>query len=90
MLNETKHVKINVQGMTCAACSASVERALRRVDGVVQATVNLATNSATVLCDPSVSPEHLVEVVNKTGFTAALADEDEVNVALTHTISKRD
>ena len=56
LLNETKHVKINVQGMTCAACSASVERALRRVDGVVQATVNLATNSATVLCDPSVSP----------------------------------
>ena len=49
LLNETKHVKINVQGMTCAACSASVERALRRVDGVVQATVNLATNSATVL-----------------------------------------
>ena len=45
LLNETKHVKINVQGMTCAACSASVERALRRVDGVVQATVNLATNS---------------------------------------------
>lgn len=89
LLNETKHVKINVQGMTCAACSASVERALRRVDGVVQATVNLATNSATVLCDPSVSPEHLVEVVNKTGFTAALADEDEVNVALTHTISKK-
>ena len=88
-MNETKHVKINVQGMTCAACSASVERALRRVDGVVQATVNLATNSATVLCDPSVSPEHLVEVVNKTGFTAALADEDEVNVALTHTISKK-
>ena len=38
LLNETKHVKINVQGMTCAACSASVERALRRVDGVVQAT----------------------------------------------------
>lgn len=89
LLNETKHVKINVQGMTCAACSASVERALRRVDGVVQATVNLATNSATVLCDPSVSPEHLVEVVNKTGFTAALADEDEVNVALTHTISRK-
>lgn len=88
-MNETKHVKINVQGMTCAACSASVERALRRVDGVVQATVNLATNSATVLCDPSVSPEHLVEVVNKTGFTAALADEDEVNVALTHTISRK-
>ena len=64
-MTETKHVKINIQGMTCAACSASVERALRRADGVVQVNVNLATNSATVLCDPSVSEQMLVEIVNK-------------------------
>ena len=88
-LNETKHVKINIQGMTCAACSASVERALRRADGVVQVAVNLATNSATVLCDPSVSEESLVEIVNKTGFVGSLADVDDVSVAITHTISKR-
>ena len=88
-LNETKHVKINIQGMTCAACSASVERALRRADGVVQVAVNLATNSATVLCDPSVSEDSLVEIVNKTGFVGSLADSDDVSVAITHTISKR-
>ena len=48
---QTKHVKIDIKGMTCAACSASVERALRRADGVLQVNVNLATNSATVLCE---------------------------------------
>ena len=75
--------------MTCAACSASVERALRRADGVLQVNVNLATNSATVLCDPSVSEQMLVEIVNKTGFSGSLADPEEISVALTHTISKR-
>ena len=75
--------------MTCAACSASVERALRRADGVVQVNVNLATNSATILCDPSVSEQSLVDIVNKTGFQGALADVDDVSVAITHTISKK-
>ena len=88
-MTETKHVKINIQGMTCAACSASVERALRRADGVVQVNVNLATNSATILCDPSVAEQSLVDIVNKTGFQGALADVDDVSVAITHTISKK-
>ena len=66
---QTKHVKIDIKGMTCAACSASVARALRRADGELQVNVNLATNSATVLCDPSVSEQMLVEIVNKTGFS---------------------
>lgn len=87
-MSDTKHIKINIQGMTCAACSASVERALRRADGVVQVNVNLATNSATVLCDPSVSEDLLVDIVNKTGFTGSLADADEISVAMTHTIRK--
>lgn len=87
-MDQTKHVKINIQGMTCAACSASVERALRRADGVMQVSVNLATNSATVLCAPAVSEDSLVEIVNKTGFVGSLAEEDEISVAMTHTISK--
>ena len=64
---QTKHVKLDIKRMTCAACSASVERALRRVDGVLQVNVNLATNSATVLCDPSVSEQMLVEIAVEGG-----------------------
>ncbi len=88
-VTETKHIKIKIEGMTCAACSASVERALRRADGVVQVNVNLATNSASVLCDPAVPEQSLVDIVNKTGFKGTLADADDVSVAITHTISKK-
>lgn len=88
-MSDTKHIKINIQGMTCAACSASVERALRRAEGVVQVSVNLATNSATVLCSPETDENTLVEIVNKTGFVGSLADEEEISVAITHTIGKR-
>ena len=42
-----------VAGMTCASCAARIERGLRRTEGVVNATVNLATERATIAYDPS-------------------------------------
>ncbi len=45
--------EIGVDGMTCAACSSAVERALRKLPGVSEASVNLATNRASVTYDPS-------------------------------------
>ena len=50
MLTET----LSVGGMTCAACSARVERAIRKLEGVENAAVNLATEKATVIYDPRV------------------------------------
>ena len=53
---------IPVQGMTCAACSARVQRTLERTPGVSGANVNLMTGSATVSYDPaSTTPERLVD-----------------------------
>src|SRR5918996_2627241 len=46
-------LSIGVDGMTCASCVARVERALKKVPGVDSATVNLATEKATVSFDPS-------------------------------------
>ncbi len=64
-----------VSGMTCAACSARVQRALERVPGVSAANVNLMTGSATVEFDPeTVAPEQLVEVVRATGYGAELPE----------------
>ena len=45
-------VKIGVQGMTCASCVARVERALKKVEGVSDAGVNLATEKASISYDP--------------------------------------
>jgi Cu+-exporting ATPase len=70
-------VTIPVQGMTCAACSARIQRTLERTPGVAGANVNLMTGSATVSYDPaSVTPERLVEAIRETGYGAELRAED--------------
>ena len=71
-------VNIPVSGMTCAACSARVQRALERVPGVSAANVNLMTGSATVEFDTeTVAPERLVEAIRATGYGAELPKADE-------------
>jgi Cu+-exporting ATPase len=69
---------VPVSGMTCAACSARVQRALERVPGVSTANVNLMTGSATVEFDTeTVAPEQLVEAIRATGYGAELPKADE-------------
>ena len=64
---------ILVSGMTCAACSARVQRSLEKAPGVEGANVNLMTNSATVVYDPvRTSPHALAEVIRQTGYGAEL------------------
>ena len=63
-------VRFAIGGMTCAAWSARVERALGKVPGVVSASVNLATEQAVVDVKAGTSPEALVAAVEKAGYTA--------------------
>lgn len=66
-------VVLPVEGMTCAACQATVQRALTKAPGVEKAAVNLMTNEATVQYDPSAtSPEALVSAINDTGYVSHL------------------
>jgi Cu+-exporting ATPase len=61
--------EVGVSGMTCAACVGRVERGLKKVDGVLEASVNLATERATVQYDPSrTTPDALLETVRATGY----------------------
>jgi P-type Cu+ transporter len=74
-------VTFPVSGMTCAACSARVQRALEREQGVDRAAVNLLLESATVEYDPtSTDQSRLLDAVRRTGYGAAPAarDRDEV------------
>ena len=67
------HITIPVGGMTCAACQSRVQRAIGKVDGVQDATVNLMLNNATVRFDPTVvSPQALVDVIRDTGYEAEI------------------
>ena len=64
---------IPISGMTCAACSGRVQRALETAPGVSSANVNLMTGQATVAFDPgTTSPATLVETVRDTGYGAEL------------------
>ncbi|HEV2851641.1 MAG TPA: heavy metal translocating P-type ATPase [Thermoanaerobaculia bacterium] len=66
-------VNIPVQGMTCAACQASVQKALQRQPGVLDASVNLMMHNAAVTYDPAVTqPAALVEAIRDTGYEAQL------------------
>ncbi|MBW8481780.1 heavy metal translocating P-type ATPase [Actinomadura parmotrematis] len=64
-------IELAIGGMTCASCAARVEKRLNKLDGVT-ATVNYATEKATVAYPPGVTPEDLVATVEKAGYTADL------------------
>ena len=62
-------VRLDLEGMTCASCVARIERKLNKLDGV-EATVNFATEQATVRCDPAVTVDELVSAVEAAGYHA--------------------
>jgi Cu+-exporting ATPase len=58
-----------IEGMTCASCVNRIERFLRRTDGVAEASVNLATERATVRFDPAVAGRaELVKAIEAAGY----------------------
>lgn len=68
--------KFTVEGMMCAACSAAVERAVGKLEGVESAQVNLLAKLLTVEYDESsVTPESICAAVKKAGFSAVLKEE---------------
>ena len=69
-----KEVRLDLEGMTCASCVRRIERKLNKLDGV-EATVNFATEQATVHCDPSVAVDDLVSAVEAAGYHAHPVDE---------------
>ena len=69
----TETVTLPVEGMTCAACQATVQRTLSKQPGVTRAAVNLMMNEATVHFDPAATdPTQLVAAINDTGYVSRL------------------
>ena len=71
-------VELDVEGMTCAACAARIEKNLNKLDGV-EASVNLATEKATVRFEPgALDVAALLQRVRDTGYGAQVAREGEI------------
>jgi Cu+-exporting ATPase len=76
--NGAQAITLGVQGMTCAACQAHVERALRETEGVTSASVNLMTHSARVEYQPEVARlESLFDAVREAGYDVSLTASAE-------------
>ena len=68
---------IGIEGMTCASCSARVERTLNKLPGVASASVNLATERADVRFDPAqIDPPRIAAAIQEIGYEPVLADAD--------------
>jgi len=72
----TRELRLPIAGMTCASCVARVERALEAVPGVRAASVNLATEAATLKLAPSVTTEALAKAVARAGYEVAHQEFD--------------
>ena len=70
-----KKMNFLILGMHCASCAASVERAVKKMDGVSKVYVNLATKTMTLDAEESVTPAMIIECVKDNGFNAQLIED---------------
>ncbi|MGC8961358.1 MAG: copper ion binding protein [Candidatus Bathyarchaeia archaeon] len=64
-----KKIKVKIGGMHCASCAQTIERTLRRVDGVAYSTVNFATEEASIEYDPDrVSIDRIEDAIKEVGY----------------------
>ena len=80
-----QNLSLDIKGMTCASCVNRIEKALKKNSGVINASVNLATEKAQVEFDQSqLNPNQIIEIVSKVGYEATLPSavpvdkEDEI------------
>lgn len=73
---QSNRVSIPVGGMTCAACAGRIEKVLNKTDGIVKASVNLATEKATVEYDPgTIRLSAVRQAIEKAGYQALNIDK---------------
>ncbi|MBK5219610.1 MAG: copper-translocating P-type ATPase [Thermoleophilia bacterium] len=69
---KSERISLPIEGMTCSSCAGRIEKRLNKIDGV-EASVNFATEQATVSFDPDrIEAHELVEAVGETGYSASL------------------
>ena len=76
-MSNTKQLTLPITGMTCANCVATVERNLKKLDGVQSAVVNLSSERATVDFEPNkLQLADVIARVNRAGYGVATGEAD--------------
>jgi len=74
----SEKVDLPIKGMTCTACAQTIEKALKKTEGVQEARVNLATEKAAISYDPiQITPEKIDKVIEGTGYQVMGQEEIE-------------
>src|SRR5699024_9327638 len=85
----SEQLELTVLGMTCASCSARVDKVLNKQEGIIKAGVNLATETASITYYPDIiSEKEIMQTIEKTGYEAvrkqAKQETDRKEVQLTN------
>ncbi|KAF0091249.1 MAG: Cu2+-exporting ATPase [Fusobacteria bacterium] len=73
---ESTVLKLKIEGMHCASCSANIEKTLKETEGVLQCVVNLTTETAKVVYNSKViSASSIIKIISSLGFTAIVTDK---------------
>ncbi len=76
-MEKTKFITLPVTGMTCANCVATVERNIKKLDGIENANVNLTTERASIEYDPQlISQDEITARIRRAGYDIALGEAD--------------
>ena len=87
----TRTVRFLVQGMTCANCTTRIERALKRVEGVIDATANLATDRATVHYAPTATnPNIFKAAIHDAGYKVLKETSGQAFTEQSETVRERE
>ena len=85
----TETVRFGVKGMTCASCVNRIERAVTKLDGVVEATVNLATETASVDMNPDkVSLTDIYAAVDEVGYKPVELSSSDIDESAARSVEE--
>ena len=77
--NRIKTISLPVEGMTCASCVARVEKSLKKIDGVEEVNVNLATEKVTLTYkENEASVAQFTKAVGDAGYNLVVPTEDSI------------
>ncbi len=78
--NDNKEVTIKISGMTCASCAANAQKSINKLDGIIEANVNIATNKAKVVFDSKkTSVSDIENAIKDAGFKPESAEQSNKN-----------
>lgn len=68
-------IKLTIEGMHCASCASNIERAVKKVKGIRNATVSLMTNKCFVEADENANRDEIKKAVKKVGYKVVDLEE---------------